>query len=60
MFKKCVVGGFERVYELGRIFRNEGYDIIYNFEFIIIEFYEVYFNVEGMMDRIEELFKVLC
>ncbi len=58
--KKCVVGGLERVYELGRIFRNEGYDTTHNPEFTTIEFYEAYSNVEGMMDRTEELFKVLC
>lgn len=51
---------FERVYELGRIFRNEGYDTTHNPEFTTIEFYEAYSNVEGMMDRTEELFKVLC
>ncbi|MCE6061998.1 lysine--tRNA ligase [Mycoplasmopsis agalactiae] len=58
--KKCVVGGLERVYELGRIFRNEGYDTTHNPEFTTIEFYEAYSNVEGMMDRTEELFKALC
>ncbi|TQC51490.1 lysine--tRNA ligase [Mycoplasmopsis mucosicanis] len=58
--KKLVVGGFDRVYELGRIFRNEGYDTTHNPEFTTIEFYEAYSNVEGMMNRTEALFKLLC
>ncbi|WP_029512976.1 lysine--tRNA ligase [Mycoplasmopsis iners] len=58
--KKLVVGGFDRVYEMGRIFRNEGYDTTHNPEFTTIEFYEAYSNVEGMMNRTETLFKELC
>lgn len=58
--KKLVVGGFERVYEMGRIFRNEGYDTTHNPEFTTIEFYEAYSNVEGMMNRTETLIKELC
>nr|WP_318024133.1 lysine--tRNA ligase [Mycoplasmopsis gallinarum] len=58
--KKLVVGGFDRVYEMGRIFRNEGYDTTHNPEFTTIEFYEAYSNVEWMMDRTETLFKELC
>ncbi|UUM19373.1 lysine--tRNA ligase [Mycoplasma sp. 1018B] len=58
--KKLVVGGFDRVYEMGRIFRNEGYDTTHNPEFTTIEFYEAYSNVEGMMNRTEALFKLLC
>ncbi|AIA29251.1 lysyl-tRNA synthetase [Mycoplasmopsis californica] len=58
--KKLVIGGFDRVYELGRIFRNEGYDTTHNPEFTTIEFYEAYSNVEGMMNRTEALFKELC
>lgn len=58
--KKLVVGGFDRVYEMGRIFRNEGYDTTHNPEFTTIEFYEAYSNVEGMMNRTEKLFKQLC
>lgn len=57
--KKCIVGGLDRVYELGRIFRNEGYDTTHNPEFTTIEFYEAYSNVEGMMNRTENLFKEL-
>ncbi|BAW18288.1 lysine--tRNA ligase [Mycoplasmopsis bovigenitalium] len=58
--KKLVIGGFDRVYELGRIFRNEGYDTTHNPEFTTIEFYEAYSNAEGMMNRTEDLFKYLC
>ncbi|WP_027120756.1 lysine--tRNA ligase [Mycoplasmopsis lipofaciens] len=58
--KKLVVGGFDRVYEMGRIFRNEGYDTTHNPEFTTIEFYEAYSNVEGMMNRTETLIKELC
>ncbi|VEU75509.1 lysyl-tRNA synthetase [Mycoplasmopsis maculosa] len=57
--KKCIVGGLDRVYELGRIFRNEGYDTTHNPEFTTIEFYEAYSNAEGMMNRTEALFKFL-
>ncbi|WP_027334563.1 lysine--tRNA ligase [Mycoplasmopsis felifaucium] len=57
--KKCIVGGLDRVYELGRIFRNEGYDTTHNPEFTTIEFYEAYSNAEGMMNRTENLFKEL-
>lgn len=58
--KKLVVGGFDRVYEMGRIFRNEGVDTTHNPEFTSIEFYEAYSNVEGMMQRTEALIKELC
>ncbi|VEU77158.1 lysine--tRNA ligase [Mycoplasmopsis columbina] len=58
--KKLVVGGFDRVYEMGRIFRNEGYDTTHNPEFTTIEFYEAYSNAQGMMERTETLIKQLC
>ncbi|VEU78306.1 lysine--tRNA ligase [Mycoplasmopsis columbinasalis] len=58
--KKLVVGGFDRVYEIGRIFRNEGIDTTHNPEFTSIEFYEAYSNSEGMMARIEKLFEFIC
>lgn len=57
--KKLLVGGFERVYEIGRIFRNEGVDTTHNPEFTSIEFYEAYSDLWGMMDRTENLFKFL-
>ncbi|QSF13530.1 lysine--tRNA ligase [Mycoplasma sp. Mirounga ES2805-ORL] len=58
--KKLVVGGFDRVYEMGRIFRNEGYDTTHNPEFTTIEFYEAYSNIEGMMNHTETLIKELA
>lgn len=58
--KKLLVAGLERVYEIGRIFRNEGVDTTHNPEFTSIEFYEAYSDVYGMMNRTEELFKLLC
>ncbi|TPR53906.1 lysine--tRNA ligase [Metamycoplasma neophronis] len=57
--KKLLVGGFERVYEIGRIFRNEGVDTTHNPEFTSIEFYEAYSDIWGMMDRTEGVFKHL-
>lgn len=48
-----VVGGIDRVYEIGRLFRNEGIDMIYNFEFIICEFYMVYVDYNDFMKIIE-------
>ncbi|MGX9340658.1 lysine--tRNA ligase [Mycoplasma sp. 128] len=58
--KKCLVGGLERVYEIGRIFRNEGVDTTHNPEFTSIEFYEAHSNMEGMMERCEQLFNYLA
>ncbi|AWX42934.1 lysyl-tRNA synthetase [Metamycoplasma cloacale] len=57
--KKLLVGGFERVYEIGRIFRNEGVDTTHNPEFTSIEYYEAYSDVWGMMERTEQLFAYL-
>ncbi len=51
--KRLIVGGIERVYEIGRIFRNEGMDPRHNPEFTTIEAYEAYTNLEGMMDLCE-------
>ncbi|VEU74673.1 lysyl-tRNA synthetase [Mycoplasmopsis citelli] len=58
--KKLLVGGVDRVYEIGRIFRNEGIDTTHNPEFTSIEFYEAYSNLEGMMNRTEELIKSIA
>lgn len=55
--KKLLVGGIDRVYEIGRIFRNEGIDTTHNPEFTSIEFYEAYSDLEGMMNRTEELIR---
>ncbi len=53
--KRLIVGGMERVYEIGRIFRNEGMDTKHNPEFTTIELYESYANYETMMDYAEEI-----
>ena len=53
--KRLIVGGFDRVYEIGRIFRNEGMDIKHNPEFTTIELYQAYANLEDIMDLTEEL-----
>jgi len=57
--KRLLVGGFEKVYELGRNFRNEGMDREHNPEFTMLEFYAAYWNYETMMDFTEELLKFL-
>ncbi len=53
--KECIVGGLERVYEIGRIFRNEGMDIKHNPEFTTLELYQAYTDYHGMMDLVEDL-----
>jgi len=58
--KRLIVGGFERVYELGKDFRNEGMDRTHNPEFTMIEFYEAYSDLRGMMDIAESLIKHLA
>ncbi len=58
--KKLVVGGIERVYEIGRVFRNEGISTEHNPEFTMIEFYEAYATYETLMDLTEELMVGLC
>ncbi len=54
--KRLIVGGFERVYEIGRIFRNEGMDPKHNPEFTTVELYQAYTDYKGMMDLCEQLF----
>lgn len=54
--KRLIVGGFEKVYEIGRIFRNEGMDYKHNPEFTTIEFYEAYSDLDDMMDMTEDMF----
>ena len=55
--KRLIVGGMDRVYEVGRIFRNEGMDTRHNPEFTTVEMYQAYTDYQGMMDLIEELFQ---
>ncbi len=54
--KRLIVGGFEKVYELGRMFRNEGMDTRHNPEFTMIEMYQAYTDFRGMMDLTEKIF----
>jgi len=57
--KRLIVGGFDRVYEVGRIFRNEGMDTSHNPEFTSIEMYQAYTDYFGMMDIIEDMYKTI-
>ena len=58
--KRLIVGGMHKVYEVGRIFRNEGMDQKHNPEFTTIELYEAFTDYYGMMDLVEELYKMLA
>ena len=58
--KRLVVGGMDRVYEVGRIFRNEGMDPTHNPEFTSIELYQAYTDYHGMMDLVEEMMKTVA
>src|SRR5438132_8851178 len=58
--KRLIVGGLERVYEVGRIFRNEGIDRTHNPEFTMVEFYQAYATYEDLMKLTEELISRLC
>ena len=53
--KRCIVGGIERVYEIGKDFRNEGVDRLHNPEFTMLEFYEAYADYEDIMELVEEM-----
>lgn len=55
--KRLIVGGMERVYEIGRVFRNEGVDTRHNPEFTLMELYQAYTDYYGMMDLVENLFR---
>ena len=57
--KRLIVGGLERVYEVGRIFRNEGMDAFHNPEFTSVEMYQAYTDYKGMMDLIEDLYRTV-
>ena len=58
--KMCIVGGLERVYEIGRLFRNEGMDPMHNPEFTTIEAYQAYTDYHGMMELAEDLISGCC
>jgi lysyl-tRNA synthetase class 2 len=58
--KRLIVGGLEKVYEIGRVFRNEGLDTRHNPEFTLMELYQAYTDYNGMMDLTEEMFRHLA
>ena len=58
--KRLIVGGLEKVYEIGRVFRNEGLDTRHNPEFTLMELYQAYTDYHGMMDLTEELYRTVA
>ncbi|OLA58444.1 MAG: lysine--tRNA ligase [Roseburia sp. CAG:10041_57] len=58
--KRLIVGGLERVYEIGRVYRNEGVDTRHNPEFTLMELYQAYTDYEGMMELTESMFRYLA
>ena len=58
--KRLIVGGFERVYEIGRVFRNEGMDTKHNPEFTLLELYQAYTDYNGMMEITENMIRTVA
>ncbi|MBR2671514.1 MAG: lysine--tRNA ligase [Oscillospiraceae bacterium] len=58
--KRLIIGGLERVYEIGRVFRNEGFDTKHNPEFTLMELYQAYTDYNGMMELTEDMFRYLA
>jgi len=58
--KRLIVGGLEKVYEIGRVFRNEGVSTRHNPDFTLLELYQAYTNLEGMMDITERMYRRIC
>jgi lysyl-tRNA synthetase, class II len=58
--KRLIVGGFEKVYEIGRVFRNEGVSTRHNPEFSLLELYQAYTDLDGMMELVEEMYAAAC
>lgn len=58
--KRLIVGGLERVYEIGRVFRNEGIDLKHNPEFTLMELYQAYTDYNGMMELTEDMYRHVC
>ncbi|MGI5894426.1 MAG: lysine--tRNA ligase [Candidatus Merdivicinus sp.] len=58
--KRLIVGGMERVYEIGRVFRNEGVDTRHNPEFTLLELYQAYTDYHGMMDLVENMYRTVA
>ncbi|MEG1385591.1 MAG: lysine--tRNA ligase, partial [Oscillospiraceae bacterium] len=58
--KRLIVGGFERVYEIGRVFRNEGVSVRHNPEFTLLELYQAYADYEDIMNLVEDMFRTVA
>lgn len=58
--KRLIVGGFDRVYEIGRVFRNEGISVRHNPEFTLLELYQAYTDFEGMMNLTEDMIRTVA
>lgn len=58
--KQLIVGGFEKVYEIGKVFRNEGIDGTHNPEFTSLEFYQAYADYRDLITMTEDLMKKMC
>ena len=58
--KRLIVGGFEKVYEIGRVFRNENMDRDHNPEFSLMKLYQAYVNLEDIMELVEEMYEAIC
>jgi lysyl-tRNA synthetase class 2 len=58
--KRLIIGGFEKVYEIGRVFRNEGISTRHNPEFTLLELYEAYTDLDGMMELVERMYRFVC
>ena len=58
--KRLIVGGYDRVYEIGRVFRNEGVSTRHNPEFTMMELYQAYGNLDDMMDLVEAMYEFIC
>jgi lysyl-tRNA synthetase class 2 len=58
--KRLIIGGIEKVYEIGRVFRNEGLSTRHNPEFTLLELYQAYANLDDMMDIVEEMYAYVC
>ena len=58
--KRLIVGGYEKVYEIGRVFRNEGVSTRHNPEFTLMELYQAYTDLDGMMDLVEAMYETIC
>ena len=58
--KQLIIGGFEKVYEIGKVFRNEGIDHSHNPEFTSLEFYQAYADYRDLMDFTEDMLRCLC